>query len=1665
MVIDKRYKVISSLDGGNVYKVRDTLTNSIRVLKMCSSEEPDVVMEFKNEFFTLSNLNHPNIVEVYDFKKADNSHYFTMEFVEGDDIFNHFVKKKADYESLYSVIGDLLQVLHHVHQEGLIHGDIKPQNIIVQNGRAKLLDFGLARLVGSSSKSAGGTLAYIAPELFKGGKIDPRVDLYSLGVVLHEILGRERIHSLDQKLPPLKAPVPKPLKNLVSKLTKRDPDQRYSCVEEVWQGLCEYLPEMSFEFKPSALTSRTIGRDSEMSLLQRLYKHAKKEGKIALIVGERGIGKSRILRELGYGLQMEDCHVIHLACPRGEKSPLSLVKRMLQEAGKRLEREMEIPSDFSQESARLKLFEELTGTFVELSDIHKPLVLLVDELDCADVLSIDFLGYLAPEIASRSIFFVGVVEDETKLGPLLEKTTDMELLTTLELTRLNSNETKTMISSMLSSENLNGIAEWVYEKTAGNPLHVEKTLEYLIKIGCISRLGDGWTLDRVKAEKLQPIPSLRSVIDISLKSCEEEELRLLQYASVIGNFFDIRLLQQLSQCDDRHFYPILLKLRYSDAIREIKATEYGFSHGWMREVLYERISDSRKKELHLKTFRIMKKTGWAPAEALFYHALHSDLDSDAYEYALRAGENAEKSLAPETALQYYQTALRLTQKLGRGREGFLYEKLGDLLHLTGSYEEALKKYDLALETSSASDGLYLKMGKIYRDRGDYLRAVDYFGHVLASKSPRYPEALNQIAWAYLETGQLKKALESTMWAKEVAEKRGHRKSLADSYHNLAQASLREGNHEEAIRHFHSSLKIKDEIGDNHGKALTQNNLAILHWNRGEIAEAERHFRHGLELMEKIGDVKTMALLNNNLGMVYRQKTEWKKALEHYERSQQIYRKIGDKKSLAAVYNNVAVVHRHQGRWKNAVEFYQKSLSLSEEMGVQNEQAIILQNIGSILLDMGKLEEAHSLLQDSFDLRRRLGDKEGAAAVLTEIGRYWMERKIWERAAKTLNRGLNQLMNCGNEQEVARIYLLQTLICLRTGKLRPARSRLAKAEECCRKLDDREGLGRIERLKGLFHSLKQQSEQAVGCYKKSLEIFKELDEEYEFGVTLLELAHHYLRNWSGERKVSDIQNGVTTLREAEEIFDRLEVTGKLEDAHKASGEMLDLISGSFLPAYSRVNQLNTLYDISRLVNSILDLDLLFSTTMELVIQLLNAERGVLLLLDPETRRLEVAAGKGMDKETIRDVTKLSRSIIARVAKKGEPIICMDALSDTRFKDRKSVILQKIRSLLCVPLKTNERVLGTIYVDSRLSDNVFREQDKDFLLALANLVAVAIDRARLHQKMEKETVNLKREVVKRYSFQGLVGKSEKMQEIYSLIEKVARTDSTVLLTGESGTGKDLAAMAIHLLSGRKDHPFVTVSCPSIPRDLLGSELFGHVKGAFTGATKNKKGLFEAANEGTIFLNEIADAPPAVQAGLLRVLEAGEIRRIGETRSRKVNVRVICATNKDLKRKIEENQFREDLYYRLNVVHIPLPPLRERREDIPLIADHFRRLQMKDLKRDIAPFNKEIIDFLCKHEWSGNVRELQNCIARTCAMADSNEIAVCDVSIEEEIPEKVGGLKEAKELFEIRRVLNALKQCGGNRTKAAELLGIRRQQLQRYIRKYEISMPSQKEEIFSK
>ncbi|MFQ5863067.1 MAG: sigma-54-dependent transcriptional regulator [Candidatus Brocadiales bacterium] len=375
-----------------------------------------------------------------------------------------------------------------------------------------------------------------------------------------------------------------------------------------------------------------------------------------------------------------------------------------------------------------------------------------------------------------------------------------------------------------------------------------------------------------------------------------------------------------------------------------------------------------------------------------------------------------------------------------------------------------------------------------------------------------------------------------------------------------------------------------------------------------------------------------------------------------------------------------------------------------------------------------------------------------------------------------------------------------------------------------------------------------------------------------------------------------------------------------------------------------------------------------------------------------------------------------------------------------------------------------IIMTAYGSKDLAIRAVQEGAYDFFTKPIKLdeFLIILKRALEKRQLQVEISRLEEKIEKKYEFENIIGSSGAMQEVFTMIHKVAETDSSVIIYGESGTGKELIAQAIHANSGRHDKPFVKLNCVAIPEGLLESELFGHEKGAFTGAVSQKIGKFELANSGTIFLDEIGDMTIATQAKILRVFQEREFERVGGTKTIQVDVRIITATNKNLQKAVEEKQFREDLYFRLNVVPIYIPPLRERKEDIPLLVEHFLKEASEKVKKHISGVSTDALDMLTEYHWPGNVRELENCIERA-AVISSGDLITKDclplyVATAEEKSESVdkGSLDETLASTEKKLILDVLKQTRGVQVKAAKLLGITERSLWHRIKKYNIQIP---------
>jgi len=472
----------------------------------------------------------------------------------------------------------------------------------------------------------------------------------------------------------------------------------------------------------------------------------------------------------------------------------------------------------------------------------------------------------------------------------------------------------------------------------------------------------------------------------------------------------------------------------------------------------------------------------------------------------------------------------------------------------------------------------------------------------------------------------------------------------------------------------------------------------------------------------------------------------------------------------------------------------------------------------------------------------------------------------------------------------------------------------------------------------------------------------------------------------------------------------------------------------------------LYRIGQLFNSILEPDELLDKVMDEALGTMNADRGLLMFTSGPEGEMEVAVARNIEGAIEKELSQVSRTALQEVLESREPRVFLDAPGS--FPAAQSIIVSGVRSIACAPLVCKERVIGAIYLDSRTDKNVFHEDALPFLRAFAGVAALAIENARMYEALTSQSRELRAAARQWQQFPEIVGRSESMKSVYEMMNRVIPTDASVLVSGETGTGKELVARAIHFNGPRARQPFVPVNCGAIPENLLEAELFGHRRGAFTGAVTDRRGLFEAANGGTLFLDEVADLPLALQPKLLRVLQSGEIRWVGDNRTFHVDVRVVSATNRNLPDMVVQGRFREDLFYRLNVIPVELPPLRRRRDDLPLLVNHFLKQSTERLGKKVEGIAGAALDRLVQHSWPGNVRELENVIERAVVLCSGSKLEESDVMLHN--PASAGAedalLDSNASVAEIEKkvVLERLKQFSGNRTRTAASLGISRRTL---------------------
>ncbi len=566
---------------------------------------------------------------------------------------------------------------------------------------------------------------------------------------------------------------------------------------------------------------------------------------------------------------------------------------------------------------------------------------------------------------------------------------------------------------------------------------------------------------------------------------------------------------------------------------------------------------------------------------------------------------------------------------------------------------------------------------------------------------------------------------------------------------------------------------------------------------------------------------------------------------------------------------------------------------------------------------------------------------------------------------------------------------------------------------------------------------------------------------DFNLQEADKAGEILINGKKKRRARLVDGDRLTLGDAELQF---RIFDEPSSAARTTESSLPSVGASRSVELSAVRKL---HEFSEKLMTLKQLDDLLESMLDAVIDITGAEKGLVLLLEEAYGTDGSASGQGgkpvirasrqVNREAITDTTgAISDSIVRRVLETGRPIIVSDALSDDAFRTSESVVALRLSSVMCAPLLSQGHITGALYVGNDRVKGLFQKSQLDLLSIFAGQASLMLQNAMLLNALRADREKLTAEL-KDKRFGEIIGVCPSMMEVFRKLQKVATTDISVLITGETGTGKELIARELHRRSNRAQGPFVVINCGAIPENLIESELFGHVKGAFTGAVASRPGKFQVADKGTLFLDEIGELPLNLQVKLLRALQERIVFRVGDSKPEKVDIRVVAATNRILEDEIKAGRFREDLYYRLNVVNLWLPPLRERGDDVLILAKALLSKYADELNSPVQGFTPRALASIRKGHWPGNIRQLENRIKKALVLCDKTLLDIEDLELDQATESTILPLEKAKEEFQRRYVLEILERNAGNRTQTARDLGVDPRTIFRYLEREQNPMPS--------
>jgi transcriptional regulator with GAF, ATPase, and Fis domain/tetratricopeptide (TPR) repeat protein len=1675
-----RFTLLRSLGRGgmgNVWLAVDHTSGAECALKRLESDLPVSERDsLRREFEVLSRVRHPSIVSAYELGFApDGTLFYTMEYVPG--VAADVALGPGDWTLLYSCAAQLAHALEVLHAAGVVHGDVKPSNLLVVldprvKGHAdvRLLDLGLAALLGRDRRGHRGTPGFAAPEVVGGAPSSIASDLYGFGATLYVLAlrcaapaawapgkGPGPPHArTDVALALEEAAVPEPLARLLLGLLAADATARPADAREVRQELERLHPAAKRSLAERLENAVMVGRQHELARLERWLAIAPKGPAMLLLSGEPGTGRSAMLTALAARASLAG-HPIVILSPRGS-APGSAVRTLLRRLA--VEGHAEHAGDLGSAALLARLAdsaplgaeiaaheETVMGWAATVHRARGALLVCIDDADQLDPVSQANLRRLALHPQSGVLRWIWSVPSSSgRVSGEQVLLLDSGQAEHLALRPLDRASTEALVRARLHAPPPPELMEALWERAGGHPGLVVETLRAAVSTGAIADTEAGIALDR---ERLSQLPRSRDLEQASLARLRALGPEVVATATALAVCAAAISEEELARLEPRAGAASLAVLeRAGLLVRDEDGRASLHPAGFARAVL-QSLDPGTRESLHRAMLAL---DGLLPAQRFRYLAGAGDVAS-----ALAV---AEQAFAGDLALTLEAAHVAGTE--AEAIAALWAERAGRALLDRGRYREAIPYVERALELEPTGEARgrrwHLLSGALLRT-GARERLAELHATALASPLADRERALllanegMRRGLAGDKTGAEVSAVEALALAARSGD--GEAESIAA----LTLGTMRrlQGRLDETMRLAEQAEAAATRSGYALGRLRGAGLRALCAAMRRDTAEAEQIYRNSLAEARQRGARLAEHELGINLAWVLVEAGRWAEAREVEEEVLRVALQEGWPAAVSQVLTNLAMFSALTGRVAGCIDRARAARRMVRQHQPLME-AYAWRTLATALRVTGRARRGLRVARRALVLAEGQKSDSDLAWCQYEYGRACAVRGRWAEAGAVWERGVAE----SGAEELARPILATASgrAALRAGALQVAADHLASAEAW---LEGRSALyvkAHVDQLRAELSLARGEVETGARQADVALRSFGDLPAPPDAASAAIEFAR--VANRAGIAARTPVPDW---LRTAAEGFERL---GDHRQRERALALAVDWHRrhGSGAPGPARDRDL--LESVTRLLDSQPGLDELSRRAMQLAVDQLDAERGVLVLVDESTGEPHPMVEHGaVDARTRDKALTYSREIVGRVARSGGSLLVGDLTTDPESLSH-SMLELGLRSVLCVPMFGAGRVVGAVYLDDSRRAQAFGDAERGLLEGFAHLLAVAIENSRGHEQVRRaneqlvgENLSLRREVSKRFQPQNFIGASSAMQRVLALVERAAEVPATVLITGENGTGKELIARLLHYSGPRKMLPFVAVNCGAIAPTLLESELFGILADVATGV-RARSGRFVEAHGGTLFLDEIGDMPPAQQVALLSVLANRKVTPVGGGRALDVDVRVIAATNRDLVQKIADGSFREDLWYRLNVVPIEMPPLRERKADIPALALHFAAVFAGQQGREVPELSPTLLAVLMQSDWPGNVRELQNYIERLMAMTAGRVLHPKPLphDLERRARGRLPHLDRDRPLgdqvaeLERRQVLGALERNLGNQSRAARELGLTEQSLRYRLRKYAIN-----------